>query len=374
MLVRASVAILAVVLSLSGCECESGATDTDAAATVDASGSCTPVEWTVAAVDAEPASDAVLVLDESGRVHFAYITADAEVRYASGAPGAWESETLQGEAGMDATVDVAVDASSRVHVAFRETRAGDPILVHGLREAGGGWTMSDVERLGGDPSLVVDADGVAHLAILYTSGWELHYGRRRADGSWTVTTLDVESPQRFPAIALDPDGALHLAYAADGQLHHAPAFTEAWAPTVVGPVWSAAKASLEIDASGGVHVTRHAASPMFPAVTHDYLEPGGEWVSTRLDPDDEAVFFLGDLALDPAGDAHAFYTRMEPGVGVPTLHYGHRPAGGEWTTEELVEDAPWGTRSVAADAEGGVHVALFGRRGVHYGYTRRCPP
>lgn len=341
-------------------------------------GACVPVPWTLTPVDEEHgADDAVLAIDRAGAVHFAY-SADTgaayEIRHAVGAPGAWDLDTIPREAsGRDDPLDLAV-VGATPHIVFRERRARDSFLVHASR-ADGGWTTTDIERLGGDPSLAVDAEGTLHVAYVYFSGWQLRYARREPDGSWNLAMLAAaDDPERWPSLAAAPDGTLHLGFGAGDSLWYAAAFTETWAPATVEPTWVTTRTSLAIDGAGGAHLFYGSRDTMLPSLVHGYLPAGGAWAASPIDPGDEAVYWPGDLALDSSGGAHIVYIRVEPGIGMAAIRYGHRPAGGTWTTEEaLAAPAPGRSRSIAVDASGGIHLAVFGPGGVHHAYMRRCP-
>ena len=275
----------------------------------------------------------------------------------------------------DGPIDLVVDPASFVHVAYRGRRDGDQTLVYARRALDRTWTTTSVERLGNDPSLVVDPDGIVHIAYLYTSGWQLHYARRESDGEWMVSMLDVVNPQRWPALSIDGSGRLHLMYVGEGGLFYAPAFNTTWAPIAVDlPRWTG---RISLVAAEGVHLTFHARTEAGrPTVAHAYLAPGAPdraWSTSMLDLEDvDGVFLPGGIALDPDGGAHMIYARVEAGVGSRDLRYGYRPAGGAWTTELLQEDTQQNARSLTVDAMGGVHVALFGGEGAQYGHMRRC--
>jgi len=171
--------------------------------------------WLLETVDSAAGPVHALALDAGGAAHLVYGKADGlgtDLYHASNSPGSWVSERLLGLSDTRlADADMLVDSAGVVHMALTLGDAAGCSVLY-MRGAGGSWTE---QWLAADSycgvALALDPDGSLHLA--YTRRLDLVHGVL-ASGSWLPETLDSFSwigGQRL-GMAVDPAGRVHLAY------------------------------------------------------------------------------------------------------------------------------------------------------------------
>ena len=132
--------------------------------------------------------------------------------YATNTGGSWSSEDWIDWAWARYDVDIAVDTENVPHISV----AADYQLVYGVL-SGGSWETSvvdDRENVGNDSSIGVDAEGTVHILHRpsYTTKDGLFY-TTNAGGEWASETLLPDGDHNDgAALALDDDGAVHIAY------------------------------------------------------------------------------------------------------------------------------------------------------------------
>lgn len=223
-----------------------------------------------AAADVAPVAGRAGVAFAGDAVHVAF--GAPALTYGTDAGGAWRLETVDATASPDLPPAVALAADGTPHVVFADGSA----LRHAAR-GGAGWSLETVADDGvAAPyascgvAAAFDAAGRLHVAsCLPRSAAALVTSVRHAvrdAGGWTATVLDEASPASAPALAVGPDGAVHVLYTGR---------------------------SVEAASRCGW------AAPLRRAVLR-----GGEWSLETVDP-----LALGSpaLALDPAGVPNAAY-------------------------------------------------------------------
>jgi hypothetical protein len=158
-----------------------------------------------------------LALDSQGRSHVLY-PGPAELLYIRRDEHGWSDPVVVGEAtGADKAYvahDLAMDHQDRPHVAFcwADYSADPPTSAVGyLRPDGPTWQQEDLTSTcsGWDLSLVLDAQGVPHLA--WAGQQEGLYFSSRTDAGW-VTELVAPGEASSPTLGFDDQGRLHLVY------------------------------------------------------------------------------------------------------------------------------------------------------------------
>lgn len=215
-----------------------------------------------------------LALDASGLAHVAYWDGtNAALRHAvRGVDGTWSVEDVPG-AGASSAVALAVDAAGKIHLVYREDATKSLVYV---ARTGAAWGAAEiVDAVGGSTgsdapngvapavSLAVGADGQPRVAYLdagssTASAMETWFARR-GPTTWTRarvygagTTYDALAP----ALALDSNGAAHLATAdGDGILYHAPISATGWRTSILYLSGNApGNVSLALDAQDQPHL------------------------------------------------------------------------------------------------------------------------
>jgi hypothetical protein len=159
-------------------------------------------------------------VDANGAAHVAYAgdSPNYGLKYATNLGGTWTVSTL--DTGVINQVSVGVDTNGKAHIAYANNHG----QLKYAQNASGAWV---VETLAGrnHPSLAIDAAGKVHLSYIGT-GAELHYATNSA-GNWRVVPIDVsqldflDSGATDTAIALDPEGKVHIGYVRGGNIRYA---------------------------------------------------------------------------------------------------------------------------------------------------------
>jgi len=255
--------------------------------------------WDLSDVDVE--GDAgrfgvqVRVARDETVVHVLYSdSSDDDLRYARGLPGAWEIETVGGWPQGGGSFDV--DSNGAAHILYSHSVDRD---LWYLTNAWGGWREQEVQTDCAWPpnaSVALGADDDVHVVFGCD---EVQYAVRPAGGDeevWTFETVDPTLYTRVrPSLALDSNGAAHVAYtlaiSADStpELRYATNASGEWTtetPKFLAGEW----ASLALDGAATPHVAYHDSD------TGDlgYMRRvGPAWIVQQIDSD-------GDTGLYPS--------------------------------------------------------------------------
>jgi subtilisin family serine protease len=301
----------------------------------------TPPTWpTPSVIETTPAYvwTGRITLDGSGNPVIAYSQTRSGVHLATRQDGAWRDRTLSSSyldlpgVGLATGKDgVPVVAIERVNTS--PAKYADP----GILLANASSPDATVSRLTAacpdadschqddSPSIAADVNGALHMVFTridpLTKDWVkapagsapdvagkgLYYATD-ATGSWVFTQLTSGSSDGPAALALAPDGTVHVV----------------------------------------LKRTRGSASGLY-----EVTSAGGTWTESQLtnDVEDSAA----SIAVDTTGAVHVAFAR--PGMG---LYLVERPAGGEWGSPARLVDATVTSSTMAADASGHLHIA-YGR-------------
>lgn len=188
----------------------------------------------------EPLSVSI-VLDSDGFAHVAYFAADpisqpqsARLRYATNRSGAWAVQTLTSIVALpglalqsDLSVALTVADGNKIHLAFL---GGNSDVIYASNSTGV-WAATTIGEadpvfIWVQPSLVVQPDGVVHMAFVsleYIGGTGYYRGVEYASnvsGTWQREFVDDQvfltdtsySGMRRPSLAVAADGTPHVAY------------------------------------------------------------------------------------------------------------------------------------------------------------------
>lgn len=103
------------------------------------------------------------------------------------------------------------------------------------------------------PALALDAQGAAHVSYLRTAGG-LYYATDTS-GAWVTTLIDANAGRFMnTSIAVDPQGAAHIAYSIEntGQLYYSTNASGAWVTTLIDARGEVP--TIAIDINGKAHV------------------------------------------------------------------------------------------------------------------------
>ncbi len=189
----------------------------------------TPGNWPVNYVDS-------LVLDSSGDPHVVYydLTDDDADRlvYGEKIGDDWSLETIETIVNMSPYSALALDLSDTPHVCYFNATS----LVHAWRE-GGEWQREVVGTSRGmHLSGAFDPSGDLHLVYYNTTLWKRALRYAVWDGgAWTDEEIVPRSNQLFSSLAIDDDGAVHVAYidGNTGELMYSLKDESGWNPETV---------------------------------------------------------------------------------------------------------------------------------------------
>lgn len=272
---------------------------------------------------------------------------------------AWHVETVT-LAPADGLLAVAHDAAGVVHVAFYASVSGE--MRWGRRNANGSWTIETLEPVAMLLEKQVVSLAVSPLdhepAVLYVDGKNnLRLAERRKGGTsgWTKSTVETGALVA-PSLAIDAAGTLHAAYGIedwpfDVVYASRTAAGATWTREIVdSPYCTHLVTSLALDGSG-----KPALAGMETAVEDNnddsvYLyRKGTGWTSERVD-----TGMLGRsvrLAFDPAGSPRVGYWASGDKLMIATKATPWRLA--EHEISNAADDASFGV-----DADGDSHFAF----------------
>jgi hypothetical protein len=238
--------------------------------------------WHVATIDG--AQDYLIgqAIDSAGGIHVSYVASDHSLGYAHLAPaGIWSTATV---ASFSWNSTITVDGTGLVSVLYHY---GDNALWNADAVPGGGWTLSRV-MVGSVPGLqasVAVGPGGPVLALGYVSGdaYELALAKRGPDAAgWSVTPAD-SSGGKYPAVAIDGGGNVHVAYGSSSQQLYLRRDTSgAMATTTIdfGP-GAGRYNGIAVDAAGGIHISGYNSQNLDVWVNH--VRADGQFTSQLVE-------------------------------------------------------------------------------------------
>ena len=171
-----------------------------------------------------------IALGDDGRVHVLY-TANYHTAHAftlqdmhyvyRNSDGTW-APMMNRIAAAEGPFSMAIDQEGDVHIAYtnyywtQATHSYDVRVYYGHLEEDGEWEFVqpfDEGYTGRFPSIAVDDEGVVHISGHCEIQDALKYYHRTPDGTWRKYTLeDTNDTGRYTSLALDGSGQSHIAY------------------------------------------------------------------------------------------------------------------------------------------------------------------
>ena len=219
-------------------------------------------------------------IDATNALHVAYYVSDADKRdlhYATNASGAWIHENV--EAGnvsdLGSFASLRLAGSGEPRVAYADASAK---LVRYAARVGGSWTFESVTGTNSSTSysisLALDEADVPHVAF-----WDQYNTQvtlaKRGTSSWLTQTVEtiVVVGQYGSALAIDPDGRLHVVYHAiqpnaDLRYATAPAFGGTWTASAIDTAGTTGRyPHLVLTPQGNVRIVHVNATPTLRLTT-----------------------------------------------------------------------------------------------------------
>lgn len=160
-----------------------------------------------------------LVVDEADANHLVYMAlgeAGGVARYATDAAGAWAFEAVSDPAHDAQDVALAV-REGVVHVVYHDASEGDLWYARGP----GDWARELVwaeDTAGTEPAIALGPDGSVHVAFDHETVDDLHYARRTSEG-WEVEVVFEDftgQTGETPDVVVGAEGRVHLVSEAQG--------------------------------------------------------------------------------------------------------------------------------------------------------------
>jgi hypothetical protein len=318
-----------------------------------------------------------------------------------------------------------VDNEGTVHVAWMDDSNydGDNDFLYDIfykyKPSGGSWSTTEVVSTESTnyawyPSLWVDGSDTVHVAwedwTNYGGGYEhIFYKYKPAGGSWS--TLEVVSTESTtfseqPSLMVDSGGTVHVAwddgteYGGSGSdydiFYKCKPAGGSWSTTEVVSTEStdnSGRPSLRVGDDGTVHIawedlTDYSGSGSDDDIFYKCKPAGGSWSTTEVVSTESTGFsWSPSLWVDGEGTVHVAWddgTEYGGSGSDDDIFYKCKPAGGSWSTTEVVStestsDSWWPSLTVGGD--GTVHVSWMdltdyggsgGDRDIFYKY--KAPP
>jgi hypothetical protein len=237
-------------------------------------------EWLVTTVDAIGNSgwEQDLAVGPDGTEHFMWSRYEAPTTDALGLQygrreegGEWSVATVDINGWAAALI---VDERGDVHVAYHSFERVSGVLAYAHLPQGGTWRFETVlESRGVGPALVFDADGGLHVlstGSLNDSGaYPMEYSYRAPNGTWSVTRA-ADGEGFDPALRLDCHGTIHATWQTGALVREVVYATlrpgGTWSARVLPDTVDGGTAALAVAPDGGVHVA--VAAPGLGGLVH----------------------------------------------------------------------------------------------------------
>ena len=248
--------------------------------------------------------DANIAVDSLETVHISYMKSGSGAVHAIYTAGSWSSEVIDSlGAGISSFV---LDSTNKPHIAYTAGYYdnGTAAWVYELRYAtktSGTWTSSTVpvpEGCGGDLSLAVDKNGVAHIAF---SCYGVFYATNQG-GTWAISTIEKDYSYE-PSIAVDSNGKVHIAYDGHWQLKYAHNMLGTWTVDVIDEK-QPYNISLGLNAAGKAHISYASENPSRLQYATNL---SGTWNICSIDAVPSAAYSRNSIALDSQGKVYIVY-------------------------------------------------------------------
>ena len=202
-----------------------------------------------------------------------------------------------------------------------------------------------IAAYGMQPALAVDSDGDLHIAYFDSKSRDLVYGNNKS-GSWGVKAIDSKDAVGWtPSLAVDENGRAHVAYCSlkpllpfvCDDLRYATNESDVWVRRRIDESQFAGQTNdIALGPDGSVHIGYGVFSDPFAATQRRKYATNakGRWSVETVDARDTGAF--GSIAVGQNGVVHMAYNWKEPGgyFDLLTLVYARKGAGG-WQKEKV---------------------------------------
>ena len=283
-----------------------------------------------------------LAMDGTSKQHVAFerdsTGSDNGIEAATDATGSW---VFANAAGTQAPPAIAVDGSGHDHIAY-----SDGTNVHHATNATGSWVD---EVVGPGESPVIAIDGSDHVTLAYQNTSVISVARN-ATGSWLIDNVVGTDPGATISAAVEPGGQVHIAFAATSSLFYVTQATQGGQAQSTLIASSADSPSLALDSSAHANIAYRVSGAS--AGTYYVTNKTGSWVSTRLTRTEAET--APSIAVDPAGHVFIamarYYWAANPGIFIVTNRTG------PWVTTQLTAQEDDLDPAIGTDGSGRMRI------------------
>jgi len=310
----------------------------------------------------------------------------AQIYYATlPAGGSWSvPANLSGSPGpVDRCAALAADVAGTVHVVWDESSSrvtSTSDIMYTQRPRGGSWATPTPATSDFGPSLnpdlAVAADGTVHL--VWENFFNVYHASKPLGGPWSARTNISATPlvAEYAQVAVDGQGNIYVVWQDDRLSFIRPDIFFSTRPRS-GGAWSvplnlsnsdiARWPAVAVDGDGVLHVIWSDWSRAHTGLRYTNKRPGEGWSAP-------STVFAGlvsdnDLVADTAGTIHAVWRLTD----TTRIFYASRPAGGAWSAAEDISQGVtdvW-EPAIALDLQDYPHV-VWAHAGEVY-YTSASP-
>ena len=243
-------------------------------------------------------------------------------------------------------LDVAASSNGDVYIAYHDHDIEDQVVA---RRSDGTWTLepvADSGHDGWDNSILVTPDGIVHSSSIDPSGFNgrgVEYGRRSPNGVWNVVGVGSSSIMYAFAtsIAIGANGEPAIAYFNDttNDLELAERSGSTWSTSIIDSEGDVGRfPSLAVDQNGDLHIAYLQLLNPTTGVIRYATRSNGVWSFDDVDTlDNLSLGFTGArrivaLEIDENGQAHVVYgdrSVVKYAAGTP----------GIWSIDTVVDES-----------------------------------
>ena len=236
-----------------------------------------------------------------------------------------------------------IDAAGAVHVVFlRYQQTG----IWYATNKSGAWVSKRIAATAGIPKAAIDGSGRLYVVYDNEATDPGIYLLTNRTGAWVATRLTDQATDRFPAIAVDPLGEVHIAFG-EGELVYLTDRRGYWSRRTLVPS-GAYRPSIALDQNRRVHIAYEGAGTDLRYITDTN---GSTWVSSLV----ASVGRLPSIAVQGTTPSIG-YTRPNDGTG--GAFYATKGSTG-WTSVRIYTGYLYsGQSSLRIDAAGKAHFAF----------------
>ena len=270
----------------------------------------------------------------------------------SGASARWNISGVDSGDFVGTYNAIGVDGAGNPHIAYSDNE----LNLNYARWDGNQWVKevaAGTLHSGSDISMVLDSDGLPHIAYRGASESPSEISYAHYDGTeWEVDIVDGDHGMD-PSIAIDSDGDPGIAYRNEGLKYaHKQGPNGNVPPSQINDRAQISGISLAFDSDDNPHISYyHEESFPDMQLVYAYFD-GSEWVETDIDDPADTSFMSSEILIDSSDTPHIVYSRGS------SLKYAVL-TDGDWEVEEVDNWDQWG--SAAMDSNDSIHIAYRAR-------------